>query len=826
MAYVKISELPQASLPLTGTEAVPMVQSGVTVQATVSRLTVNTPTVLTSIATLRLQAVPAAEASPQHSLVYNTAPGDGGGIFYLDASDHSSADNGTTIIVDSVGNRWKREIVQASYIANTPAGTVSSTTVQNAINEISGDVTTLTNNLAASSGASLVGFIQPGTGAVARTVQAKLRDFINVLDYGADPTGVTTNHIAFQNAMNAAGNNGTIYFPKGTYLLTDQVFPLVGQHLIGEGCQATVFQRYADYGNTLNWANMGPGSIEGIQFKHGSTVTPPASPTPLPDLATSGSHVYIGNMQFATIRNCWFYRMPYGVFINGGAHMEIDGCLLQGVWSGFNVNAQEGIADIVVGGGAFSENVIIKNCELRGTDSGAQTVTYTSTDTGAHAVSYSATAAGSQYGIYAKCCEGLQIFGNYMGGHQHSSIFLEIRTMAGSTILANVRITANYFDGDGWQYPALYIAPSVDGLSIAGLVITGNTFNGQQYCEHAILAENPAGTSSHVGNFEISANSFYAYSGSAVILDDVTAGSVSSNTISGYNCKDVSAGGDPVFSNAVYVLGSTSVLVENNVFGGNAGDALPGGYTYVGVSFGAGNVNVTAKDNFANGLGASVNQLGRQDNGVYTFTAAGNYTMTGDEEVIVVNKTVGAATQVTLPSNMTPGYTCTIKDGKGDAATNNITIVGTIDGVANTILSSNYQSLTLMALSSGWATVSDSRDLISNSASQGVGFGTGAGGAITQGTSRTTGVTLDTMAGAITLFSAAGSATPTSFTVTNSRVAATDTIILSQKSGTDKYILAVTAVAAGSFQITFYTTGGTTTEQPVFNFVVIKGATS
>jgi hypothetical protein len=51
-------------------------------------------------------------------------------------------------------------------------------------------------------------------------------------------------------------------------------------------------------------------------------------------------------------------------------------------------------------------------------------------------------------------------------------------------------------------------------------------------------------------------------------------------------------------------------------------------------------------------------------------------------------------------------------------------------------------------------------------------------------------------------------------------------IVLSQKSGTDKYILLVTNVAAGSFQITFATTGGTTTEQPVFNFALIKGAAS
>ena len=113
--------------------------------------------------------------------------------------------------------------------------------------------------------------------------------------------------------------------------------------------------------------------------------------------------------------------------------------------------------------------------------------------------------------------------------------------------------------------------------------------------------------------------------------------------------------------------------------------------------------------------------------------------------------------------------------------------------------------------------------VIASTGTAGVGYATGAGGTVTQATSRTTSVTLNKTTGAITLFSAAGSATAATFTVTNSTVAATDVIILNQKSGTDLYDLMVTAVAAGSFNLTFRTTGGTTTETPVFNFAVIKG---
>lgn len=105
---------------------------------------------------------------------------------------------------------------------------------------------------------------------------------------------------------------------------------------------------------------------------------------------------------------------------------------------------------------------------------------------------------------------------------------------------------------------------------------------------------------------------------------------------------------------------------------------------------------------------------------------------------------------------------------------------------------------------------------------QGLGYGTGAGGAVTQTINRSTGVTLNKICGSITLSSNAGTTTATTFTVTNSLVAATDVVFVCQKSGTDKYITLVTNVSAGSFAITAYTTGGTTTEQPVLNFTVIK----
>jgi hypothetical protein len=137
-----------------------------------------------------------------------------------------------------------------------------------------------------------------------------------------------------------------------------------------------------------------------------------------------------------------------------------------------------------------------------------------------------------------------------------------------------------------------------------------------------------------------------------------------------------------------------------------------------------------------------------------------------------------------------------------------------IDHVAGTKIAFRLASVEKMALTTS--------GLLISAAGYGLGFSTGAGTAVTQATSRTTSVTANAACGAITLVSAAGSTSWQSFTVTNSAVAATDTVRVCQKSGTDKYMIHVTKVAAGSFEVTFATTGGTTTEQPVFNFSVIK----
>lgn len=115
----------------------------------------------------------------------------------------------------------------------------------------------------------------------------------------------------------------------------------------------------------------------------------------------------------------------------------------------------------------------------------------------------------------------------------------------------------------------------------------------------------------------------------------------------------------------------------------------------------------------------------------------------------------------------------------------------------------------------------------SNSATSGVGYASGAGGAVTQATDKSTGVTLNKVTGQITTNNAALNAgAEVGFTVTNSTVAATDAILLNVASGAtaNSYQMAVDAVAAGSFRISLTNvSAGNLSEAIVINFAVIKG---
>ena len=104
------------------------------------------------------------------------------------------------------------------------------------------------------------------------------------------------------------------------------------------------------------------------------------------------------------------------------------------------------------------------------------------------------------------------------------------------------------------------------------------------------------------------------------------------------------------------------------------------------------------------------------------------------------------------------------------------------------------------------------------------------GGSVTQATNKTTGVTLNTESGQVTMNAAAlADGAEVTFQVNNDRVAATDVVVVNHGSGgtAGAYWLVVSTVAAGSFKVTVGNlSGGSLSQAIVINFVLLKGASS
>lgn len=187
-----------------------------------------------------------------------------------------------------------------------------------------------------------------GTGAVSRTVQAKLRDVVSVKDFGAVGDGVADDTAAVQAAINT-GKSG-VYFPDGTYRIAS-VVTLSGNLTLFGSAGAVIFPNRGTPGGNVFQATSGSIVIEGLTFDGGAS-----QPT---NAAANTYIVRAGNpasyMSSVRIENCKFFRCNAVGSTTVTSNLLVTHCIyLEGVTT---ATIQNNTFDTISGAGVFLKDI-------------------------------------------------------------------------------------------------------------------------------------------------------------------------------------------------------------------------------------------------------------------------------------------------------------------------------------------------------------------------------------------------------------------------------------------------------------------------------------
>jgi hypothetical protein len=163
--------------------------------------------------------VTAGSAGSPTSITRQQFSGTGSQVAYTLASDPGALGNSCEVFVGGIYQQRDTYTIAGTTLTFTSAPVAGTDNIE--------VVNFLTTAIGATD-SSLVTYIPAGAGATQRTVQAKLRDVVNVKDFGAVGNGTTDDTAAIQTAINSGYS---LVFPAGTYLCNNLT-------------QSTSFQRF------------------------------------------------------------------------------------------------------------------------------------------------------------------------------------------------------------------------------------------------------------------------------------------------------------------------------------------------------------------------------------------------------------------------------------------------------------------------------------------------------------------------------------------------------------------------------------------------------
>jgi len=166
-------------------------------------------------------------------------------------------------------------------------------------------------------------FEQTGSTTVNRPFNQKLQEIVSVKDFGAVGDGTTNDGAACQLAINSLTTGGILYFPAGTYLITEDTVLTVAvanTHIEGKGATLKISGAIAGSNANMISLNANNTSINGLSFTSvtDTNVTAPTNGNAF-SYKTKTTAIAIGAYTEVTVENTTLNGMNFGITTASGA---------------------------------------------------------------------------------------------------------------------------------------------------------------------------------------------------------------------------------------------------------------------------------------------------------------------------------------------------------------------------------------------------------------------------------------------------------------------------------------------------------------------------